>query len=120
MTFSTVMTFLCVAYILIYAGMIMYDMFLAKEAVDLSPRIEEEEIDISEEAMAFKPTEIGKIHKEWEGVTESSPKAQRQITMSNGIETDNLVPMMEDLAELGQDSPLGGMIQDWSEHDMAA
>ena len=108
MTFSTVMTFLCVAYILIYAGMIMYDMFLAKEAVDLSPRIEEEEIDISEEAMAFKPTEIGKIHKEWEGVTESSPKAQRQITMTNGI------------AELGQDSPLGGMIQDWSEHDMAA
>lgn len=120
MTFSTVMTFLCVVYILIYAGMIMYDMFLAKEAVDLSPRIEEEEIDISEEAMAFKPTEIGKVSKSWESTSDDAPHAQRPMTMTNGIETDNLVPMMEDLAELGQDSPLGGMIQDWSEHDMAA
>ena len=114
------MTFLCVAYILMYAGMIVYDMFLAKESVDLSPRIEEEEIDISEEAMAFKPTEIGKVSKEWEGSSETAPIGQGRMTMTNGIETDSLVPMMEDLAELGQDSPLGGMIQDWSAHDMAA
>lgn len=114
------MTFLCVAYTLIYAGMIMYDIFLAKEDVDLSPRIDEEEIDISEEAMAFKPTEIEKVTKGWEGMPENTPKAHRQTIMTNGIETDNLVPMMEDLAELGKDSPLGGMIQDWSEHDMAA
>lgn len=120
MTFSTVMTFLSVAYILIYAGMIMYDMFLAKEAVDLSPRIEEEEIDISEEAMAFRPTEIEKVSKCWERTSDDNPHARRPMSMTNGIETDNLVPMMEDLAELGKDSPLGGMIQDWSEHDMAA
>ena len=120
MTFSTVMTFLCVVYILIYAGMIMYDMFLAKGTVDLSPRIEEEEIDISEEAMAFKPTEIGKVSRNWERTPGNTHRVERETAMTNGIETDTLIPMMEDLAELGQDSPLGGMIQDWSEHDMAA
>ncbi len=120
MTFSTVMTFICIAYILIYAGMILYDMFLAKEAVDLAPKIEEEEIDISEEAMAFTPTEIGKDSKGWERQESGTPTTQNEIKMTNGIEAENLVPMMDDLAELGEDSPLGGMIQDWSAHDMAA
>ena len=120
MTFSTVMTVLCVVYILIYAGMIMYDMFLAKEAVDMTPRMEEEEIDISDEALAFKPTEVGKIRNGWNEVESSASGGQKRMAMTNGIETENLVPMMEELAVLGADSPLGGMIQDWSEHDMAA
>ena len=45
MSFSSIMTFLCIAYILVYAGMILYDMFLSKEAVDITPHIEEEEIE---------------------------------------------------------------------------
>ena len=52
------MTFLCIAYILVYAGMILYDMFLVKEAEDITPQLEEVEIDISEEAMSFQPIEI--------------------------------------------------------------
>lgn len=120
MTFSTVMTVLCVAYILIYAGMIMYDMFLAKETVDMTPKMEEEEIDISDEALAFKPTEVGKVRNGWNETERSASGGQRRMAMTNGIETENLVPMMEELAVLGADSPLGGMIQDWCEHDMAA
>ena len=38
MSFTTVMTFLCVSYIFVYAGMIAYDLFLSKEAVDMTPR----------------------------------------------------------------------------------
>lgn len=120
MTFSTVMTVLCAAYILVYAGMIMYDLFLAKEAVDTTPRMDEEEIDISDELLSFKPTEIGKAMNGWNSAEKLASGSQGRVVMTNGIESEKLVPMMEEMAVLGADSPLGGMIQDWSEHDMAA
>lgn len=46
-------------YILLYAWMIFHDLF-HKEPVEIASRTEEEEIDISEEAKAFKPIEVSK------------------------------------------------------------
>ena len=44
MAFSSIMTFICVGYVLAYGGMVFYDLFLAKEPVELAPKVEEEEI----------------------------------------------------------------------------
>lgn len=46
-------------YILLYAWMIFHDLF-HKEPVEIASRTEEEEIDISKEAKAFKPIEVSK------------------------------------------------------------
>ena len=60
MTFSSIMTFLCIAYVLGYGGMVVYDLFFSKEGVEIAPVMEEEEIDISDEALAFSPIIIEK------------------------------------------------------------
>ncbi len=60
MAFSSIMTFICVGYVLAYGGMVFYDLFLAKEPVELAPKVEEEEIDISDEAKTFNPVIIDK------------------------------------------------------------
>ena len=111
------MTFLCVAYIFVYAGMIAYDLFISKEAVDLTPTMDEEEIDISEEAMMFSPVMIEKDGKEKSLVASVASELSR---MTGGIELDQLVPMLNELAEKGKDSVLGGLVNDWTEYEQAA
>ena len=54
------MTFICVGYVLAYSGMVIYDLFIAKEPVELTPKVEEVEIDISDEASDFIPISIDK------------------------------------------------------------
>ena len=60
MTFSSIMTFICVGYVLAYSGTVIYDLFIAKEPVELTPKVEEVEIDISDEASDFIPISIDK------------------------------------------------------------
>ena len=117
MSFTSIMTFLCVAYIFVYAGMIAYDLFLSKEAVDITPKMDEEEIDISEEAMMFSPVMIEKDGKEKSLVASISSELSR---MTGGIELNDLVPMLNELAENGKDSVLGGLVNDWNEYEQAA
>ena len=116
MSFTSIMTFLCVAYIFVYAGMIAYDLFLSKEAVDITPKMDEEEIDISEEAMMFSPVMIEKDGKEKSLVASVASELSR---MTGGIEMDQLVPMLNELAEKGRDSCLGGLVNDWNEYEQA-
>ena len=117
MSFTSVMTFLCVAYIFVYAGMIAYDLFLSKEAVDITPKVEEQEIDISDEAKTFHPVMIEKDGKEKTLVASISSELSR---LSGGIELNDLVPMLNELAEKGKDSVLGGLVNDWNEYEQAA
>ncbi len=116
MTFSVIMTFICIAYILIYAGMILYDMFLAKEAVDLTPKVEEVEIDISDEAKAFQPIEIDKNEKP------NTKFAQVDIRekMTGGIDYNKVIIMLEDLSAKGKDSALGSLTDDWRKYASVA
>ena len=111
------MTFLCVSYIFVYAGMIAYDLFLSKEAVDMTPKVEEQEIDISDEAKTFHPVMVEKDGKEKSLVASISSELSR---MTGGIEINDLVPILKDLAEKGKDSPLGGLVNDWNEYEQAA
>ena len=117
MSFTSVMTYLCVSYIFVYAGMIAYDLFFTKEAVDLTPKVEEQEIDISDEAKTFHPVMIEKEGKEKSLVASIASELSK---MTGGIEMDDLVPMLNELAEKGKDSPLGCLVNDWNEYEQAA
>ena len=94
MSFSSIMTFLCIAYILVYAGMILYDMFLSKEAVDITPHIEEEEIDISDEVL--------------------------DLQMTGGMDFKGVKIVLEDLAVNGEKSGFAEVMDSWRVHDYAA
>lgn len=63
MAFSTILTIVIIGYILIYIVMIAYDIFLKKEIVDLVPKYEDEDVDISDEAGSFKPILVEKEPK---------------------------------------------------------
>lgn len=60
MAFGTIFTIVIIGYILLYGGMIIYDLFFKKSAADLIPKPEDEDIDISDEARQFHPIIIEK------------------------------------------------------------
>lgn len=65
MAFSTIFTVVIIGYILVYLGMIVYDLFFKKSPADLLPKIEDEVIDISDEAGSFKPKVVGKAARRY-------------------------------------------------------
>ena len=58
MTFGNLLTVIFFGYLFYYAGMISYDQFFKKEAIPLEATVDEEEIDISDEAGEFHPVNI--------------------------------------------------------------
>lgn len=117
MDFSTVMTFLCVAYIVVYAGMILYDLFLSKGIMDTSPRMEEEEIDISDEVLAFQPKEVS---KELSQKNMFSAPDGDIAQMTGGIDFKGVKIALEDLAAKGVKSGFAEVMDCWRVHDQAA
>lgn len=112
MAFSSIMTFLCVAYVLGYGGMVVNDLFFSKEGVELTPVMEEEEIDISDEVKTFNPVFI---MKEDDIILEESSAPDDVVAMTGGIEINDLVPKLEDLSINGKNSELGAVVNDWNE-----
>ena len=106
------MTFLCIAYVLGYGGMVVYDLFFSKEGVEIAPAMEEEEIDISDEAKTFSPVFI---EKDDDTPQEEDVVPDDFVAMTGGIEINELVPKLEDLSVNGKDSELGSMVNDWNE-----
>lgn len=117
MNFSSIMTFLCVAYMLVYAGMILYDMFLSKEAVDKTPLFEEEEIDISDEVLEFHPIEI---EKDAPHDTLFEPPLNDNAQMTGGMDFKGVKIVLEDLAANGEKSGFAEVMDCWRVHDYAA
>ena len=118
MTFLSIMTFLGCIYMLGYSGMVVYDLFFSKEGLELTPIMEEEEIDISDEAKTFTPTFINK--EDNTPPQEENTIPDDVVAMTGGIEVQELVPKLEDLSVNGKDSELGGMVKDWNESYAAA
>ena len=105
-----------IGYFCYYAGMITYDQYFKKDDVRLEATVEEEEIDISEEAKAFQPQNITKDKKNELSKEEQS----EQEIMSGRIEIDDLLPKVDELAEKGKNSALGKLLADWNELPEAA
>ena len=58
MAFTSIVIGVIVVYVLVYAGMIVYDLFLKKEPVEFMPKPKDVDIDISDEAGQFKPIAV--------------------------------------------------------------
>ena len=79
--------------------------------------VEEEEIDISDEAKEFKPVTIVKDNTKKDL---SKEEESEQEVMSGRIEIEDLIPKINELAEKGKDSPLGKIVAGWNEIPQAA
>ena len=60
MAFNNVLLFILVCYVIYYLANIGYDMFFRKENVEIVPKVDEEEVDISDLAETFQPVSIVK------------------------------------------------------------
>lgn len=93
MAFSTIFIIVIIGYAFVYAGMIAYDLFIKKDPAELLPKVEEEDVDISDEVGQFKPILIDKDAKPNDGNKEQR-KAEKVGNNSNtaGKEQKNDVP----------------------------
>ena len=140
MAFNNVLLFILVCYVIYYAVNIGYDVFLRREAEEIIPKMDEEEVDISDLAQTFQPVSILKDEPtprwddntsdeenrvmeagETEEETIKTEDIQQQendsyhevMLMTGAIEMEDLVPMVNDYAENGVNSVLGEIIGDW-------
>lgn len=60
MKFATIVIIVIIGYVILYVGMIVYDLFFKKDLTALVPKPEDEDIDISDEAGKFQPILIEK------------------------------------------------------------
>ena len=116
MTFGNLLTVIFFGYVFYYAGMITYDQFFKKGEVPLEATVEEEEIDISDEAKEFHPVNITKDKKKEMTKEEES----EQDIMSGSIEIEDLIPKVNELAEKGINCQFGKLLADWNEIPEAA
>lgn len=79
MAFTTIFTVVIIGYVFLYIGMIVYDLFFKKDAADFLPKVEDEEIDISDEAGQFKPILIEKDAKPGDRKKENAPPTVKPI-----------------------------------------
>ena len=112
MTFGNFLSVIFFGYACYYLGMIIYDQYFKKDDIPLEAAVEEEEIDISDEAKEFQPVTIVKdnIKKDL-----SKEEESEQEVMSGRIEIEDLIPKINELAEKGKDSPLGKIVAGWNE-----
>lgn len=80
MAFTTIFTVVIIGYVFLYIGMIIYDLFFKKDAKDFLPKVEDEEIDISDEAGQFKPILIEKDAKPGDRKKENAPPVAKPIS----------------------------------------
>ena len=73
MAFTSIVIGVIVVYVLVYAGMIVYDLFLKKEPVEFMPKPKDVEIDISDEAGQFKPIAVGNDEPKHQPATVQRP-----------------------------------------------
>lgn len=92
MAFTTIFTVVIIGYVFLYIGMIVYDLFFKKDAADFLPKVEDEEIDISDEAGQFKPILIEKDAKPGDRKKENAPPAVKPIgeVKDNQQKDDNI------------------------------
>lgn len=115
MTFSTLLWIILFGYAAYYGGLITYDEF-RKDDIPLEAKVDEEEIDISGEASEFHPTDVKKESKN----KQNEKEEREEAIMSGNIEINDLLPMVNELAEKGDESLLASIVNDWQEVEQAA
>ena len=90
MAFTSIVIGVIVVYVLVYAGMIVYDLFLKKDPVEFMPKPKDVDIDISDEAGQFKPTAVGNTEPQKHVATQSSvtDKSDDEVVTAHIIPDD--------------------------------
>lgn len=112
MTFSSIMFYLAIAYVVYYGGMISYEAFL-KPAPSAPKAAHEEDVDISDIAADFQPVEISKDAPA-KTAAQSAPG-----TMTGAMTAAQLVAEAEKLAADPRRSILARISDCWSVQGMS-
>ena len=89
MAFTSIVIGVIVVYVLVYAGMIVYDLFLKKAPVEFMPKPKDVDIDISDEAGQFKPIAVGKTEPQQPSALNSAfHKSDDEVVTARPIPDD--------------------------------
>ena len=116
MNFQIFFGFIVVCYICYYLGIVAYDLMVnSKRAASEDDKAQDETVDISDEVREFTPILITRPIIKKQKAAAQKRKQTSQMLMTGGIEVERLVPMVEELSQNGEQSELGGLLQDWKE-----
>ena len=116
MNFQIFLGFIVVCYLCYYFGTVAYDLLTGrKRAASEDDKVQEEAIDISDEVREFTPVLITRPIIKKQKAAALKRKQTSQMLMTGGIEVERLVPKVEELSQNGEQSELGGLLQDWKE-----
>ena len=108
--------FIVVCYICYYLGIVAYDLMVnSKRAASEDDKAQDETVDISDEVREFTPILITRPIIKKQKAAALKRKQTSQMLMTGGIEVERLVPKVEELSQNGEQSELGGLLQDWKE-----
>lgn len=108
MSFGVVLTIILIGYAIYYGGLLLHDLFFAGQGVVTEATMEEEEIDISDEARKFQSIVVN-------GEQPSTVDYEEESTSMNGaVDIDDLVSMVNDLAAKEENSELAAVCASWS------
>lgn len=116
MNFQIFFGFIVVCYICYYLGIVAYDLMVnSKRAASEDDKAQDETVNISDEVREFTPILITRPIIKKQKAAALKRKQTSQMLMTGGIEVERLVPKMEELSQNGEQSELGGLLQDWKE-----
>ena len=116
MNFQIFFGFIVVCYICYYLGIVAYDLMVnSKRAASEDDKAQDETVDISDEVREFTPILITRPIIKKQKAAALKRKQTSQMLMTGGIEVERLVPKVEELSQNGEQSKLGGLLQDWKE-----
>ena len=116
MNFQIFFGFIVVCYICYYLGIVAYDLMVnSKRAASEDDMAQDETVDISDEVREFTPILITRPIIKKQKAAALKRKQTSQMLMTGGIEVERLVPKVEELSQNGEQSELGGLLQDWKE-----
>ena len=116
MNFQIFFGFIVVCYICYYLGIVAYDLMVnSKRAASEDDKAQDETVDISDEVREFTPILITRPIIKKQKAAALKRKQTSQMLMTGGIEVERLVPKLEELSQNGEQSELGGLLQDWKE-----
>ena len=116
MNFQIFFGFIVVCYICYYLGVVAYDLMVnSKRAASEDDKAQDETVDISDEVREFTPILITRPIIKKQKAAALKRKQTSQMLMTGGIEVERLVPKVEELSQNGEQSELGGLLQDWKE-----
>ena len=116
MNFQIFFGFIVLCYICYYLGIVAYDLMVnSKRAASEDDKAQDETVDISDEVREFTPILITRPIIKKQKAAALKRKQTSQMLMTGGIEVERLVPKVEELSQNGEQSELGGLLQDWKE-----